>query len=126
MNTMKKTTYLLIFLLALASCKNGNKKVEQQHKNNTKSGLWMYVRIWRLSTRGVYCIANTDGSNQMVLKNTDLYISYCPFVRIANRFFYIDKKHNLLIADNDKGAVVKIAGNVSDLKNRNIGSLKNF
>lgn len=64
---------------------------------------------------GVFCIANTDGSNQMLLESTDVAYNNTK-TWIGNQFVFIDAERNLLIADNDKGSIVKIEENVSDFK----------
>ncbi|MDD2344570.1 MAG: hypothetical protein PHI36_04920 [Bacteroidales bacterium] len=62
---------------------------------------------------GHYCIANTNGSNQMILKQTDLGSNKNPIWLKSNSLVFVDQKNNLYMADNDKNSIQKIAENVT-------------
>lgn len=62
---------------------------------------------------GPYCIANVDGSNQMLLKNTDIASSTKPIWLKNNRVAFVDNDKNLFVANNDENSIQKIAENVS-------------
>ena len=62
---------------------------------------------------GPYCIANADGSNQIILVGTDIAGSKKPVWLKNNNVVFIDNKNNLLVADNDNNSVQKIVENVS-------------
>lgn len=67
---------------------------------------------------GPYCIANTDGSNQMILAGTDIAGSKNPVWLKNNIVVFIDNKNNLFVADNDNNSIRQIAENVTDFKLR--------
>ena len=62
---------------------------------------------------GPYCIANADGSNQLILVGTDITGSKKPVWLKNNNVVFFDNVNNLFIADNDENSVQKIAENVS-------------
>lgn len=62
---------------------------------------------------GPYCVANVDGSHQMLLKNTDIACSKRPIWLKNNRVAFVDNDKNLFVANNDENSIQKIAENVS-------------
>ncbi|MDD4747916.1 MAG: hypothetical protein PHW19_11605 [Salinivirgaceae bacterium] len=62
---------------------------------------------------GPYCIANADGTNQIILKATDVGSSKSPIWLKNNSVAFIDYENNLFIASNDENSIQKIAENVS-------------
>ena len=71
---------------------------------------------WRY---GPYCIANIDGSNQMVLEQSDSFIEKLPVWLKNNSVVFIDHEGSLCVANNNKNNIEKIAGNVFDFKLKN-------
>jgi hypothetical protein len=67
---------------------------------------------------GPYCIANADGSNQMMLEMTDIGSSKSPLWLKSNSLAFIDNEKNLFVANNDENSIQKIAENVSLYKSR--------
>ncbi len=67
---------------------------------------------------GPYCIANADGSNQMILVGTDIAGSKKPVWLKNNNVVFIDNKNNLFFANNDDNSVQKIIENVSGYVSR--------
>ncbi len=62
---------------------------------------------------GPYSIANANGSNQMILKGTDIADSKKPVWLKNNSVVFIDNEKNLFVANNDDNSTQKIAENVS-------------
>lgn len=62
---------------------------------------------------GPYCISNVDGSNQMLLKNTDIASSKKPIWLKNNKVAFVDNEQNLFVANNETNSIQKIAQNVS-------------
>lgn len=62
---------------------------------------------------GPYCIANIDGSNQMILKQSDIASSRKPAWLSNNRVIFIDNNDTLFVANNNDGSNTEIAKNVS-------------
>ena len=67
---------------------------------------------------GPYCIANADGSNQMILVGTDIAGSKKPVWLKNNNVVFFDNENNLFVTNNDDNSVRKIAENVSLYKSR--------
>ena len=65
------------------------------------------------SFHGPYCIANADGSKQMIVKETDNIDSKQPIWLKDNRMVFTNYERFLFAADNDDNSVKKIAENVS-------------
>ena len=61
---------------------------------------------------GPYCIANVDGSNQMVLTETDISSNKEAIWLKNNTVVFTDYKDNLYVANNDDNSIQKIAENV--------------
>ena len=72
---------------------------------------------WRY---GPYCIANIDGSNQMVLEQSDRFIEALPVWLNNNSVVFMDHEGSLYVANNAKNSTEKIAKNVFDFKSRYI------
>ena len=68
---------------------------------------------WGDLGHGPYNIANADGSQQMMLKDTDIASSKQPVWLKNNRVVFIDNENNLFIANNDENTIEKVAENVS-------------
>ena len=68
---------------------------------------------WGDLGHGPYNIANADGSQQMMLKGTDIASSKQPMWLKNNRVVFIDNESNLFIANNDENTIEKVAENVS-------------
>ena len=68
---------------------------------------------WGDLGHGPYNIANADGSQQMMLKGTDIASSKQPVWLKNNRVVFIDNENNLFIANNDENTIEKVAENVS-------------
>lgn len=68
---------------------------------------------WGDLGHGPYNIANADGSQQMMLKDTDIASSKQPVWLKNNRVVFIDNESNLFIANNDDNTIEKVAENVS-------------
>ena len=62
---------------------------------------------------GPYCIANKDGNNQMILKQTDIGSNKIPAWLKNNTVVFTDYENNLYVANNDDNSVQKIAENVT-------------
>ena len=62
---------------------------------------------------GPYCIANKDGSNQMILEQTDIGSNKNPVWLKNNSIIFTDYEKNLFVANNDELSIQKIAENVS-------------
>lgn len=62
---------------------------------------------------GPYCIANANGSQQMLLKDTDIASSRKPVWLKNNSVAFIDNDENLFVANNDESTIVKVAENIS-------------
>ncbi|MDD3435432.1 MAG: hypothetical protein PHY76_03040 [Patescibacteria group bacterium] len=62
---------------------------------------------------GPYCIANADGSNQMILTQTDIASNKSAIWLKNNNIVFTDYEDNLFVADNDKNSIQQIAENVS-------------
>ena len=67
---------------------------------------------WGDLGHGPYNIANADGSQQMMLKGTDIASSKQPVWLKNNRVVFIDNESNLFIANNDENTIEKVAENV--------------
>ena len=61
---------------------------------------------------GPYSIANKDGSNQMILTQTDISESNPVWLK-NNKIVFIGDEKKLFVADNDKNSIRQIAENVS-------------
>ena len=61
---------------------------------------------------GPYCIANSDGSNQMILTETDIASNKEAIWLKNNTVVFTDYENNLYLANNDDNAIQKIAENV--------------
>ncbi len=61
---------------------------------------------------GPYCIANKDGSNQMILKQTDISDRNPVWLK-NNKIVFKGDEEKLFVADNDDNTVQEIAENVS-------------
>ena len=68
---------------------------------------------WGDLGHGPYNIANADGSQQMMLKETDIASNKQPVWLKNNRVVFIDNENNLFIANNDENTIEKVAENVS-------------
>ena len=67
---------------------------------------------------GPYCIANADGSNQMILTETDIASNNMTMWLKNNSVVFTDYKDNLFVANNDESSIQKIAENVTEYKAR--------
>lgn len=67
---------------------------------------------------GPYCIANVDGSNQMILKETDIASNKKPIWLKNNNVAFADYEKNLYVAKNEEKTILQIAKNVSEYKTR--------
>lgn len=64
--------------------------------------------------RGSYCIANLDGSNQMMLEESEISPNISKPLWLKNNLIvFIDYEGNLFLANNDENSIRKIAENVS-------------
>lgn len=72
---------------------------------------------WRY---GPYCIANIDGSNQMVLEQSDCFVGALPVWLKNNSVVFMDHEGSIYEANNDENSIEKIAVNVFDFKSRYI------
>ncbi|MDD3435434.1 MAG: hypothetical protein PHY76_03050 [Patescibacteria group bacterium] len=70
---------------------------------------------WRY---GPYCIANIDGSNQMVLEQSDSFIEALPVWLKNNSVIFMDQESNIYVANNDENIIEKIAENAFDFKSK--------
>lgn len=68
---------------------------------------------WRY---GPYCIANIDGSNQMVLEQSDSFIETLPVWLNNNSVIFMGHKGSIYVANNDENSIEKIAENAFDFK----------
>ena len=68
---------------------------------------------WRY---GPYCIANIDGSNQMVLERSDSFIETLSVWLNNNSVVFMDHEGSIYVANNDENSIEKIAENVFDFK----------
>ncbi len=67
---------------------------------------------------GPYCIANIDGSNQMVLEQSDRFIEALPVWLNNNSVVLMDHEGSLYVANNAKNSIEVIAEGVWDFKSR--------
>ncbi|NLZ94493.1 MAG: hypothetical protein GX921_01550 [Bacteroidales bacterium] len=67
---------------------------------------------------GPYCIANIDGSNQMVLEQSDHFIKALPVWLNNNSVAFMDHEGSLYVANNAKNSTEKIAINLFDFKSK--------
>ena len=67
---------------------------------------------------GPYCMANIDGSNQMILEPSDRFVEALPVWVNNNSVIFMDQESNLYVANNDENSIEMIAENVSDFKTR--------
>ena len=67
---------------------------------------------------GPYCIANADGSQQMLLRDTDIASSRKPVWLKNNSVAFIDNDENLFVANNDENIILKVAENISSFATR--------
>jgi hypothetical protein len=70
---------------------------------------------WRY---GPYCIANIDGSKQMVLEQSDCFIEALPVWLKNNSVVFIDHEGSIYVANNDENSIEMIAKGVFDFKTR--------
>lgn len=68
---------------------------------------------WGDLPHGPYSIANADGSQQMMLKHTDIGSSKQPAWLSNNRVIFVDDNDTLFVANNDEGSIEAVAKNVS-------------
>ena len=61
---------------------------------------------------GPFCMANADGTNQMMLKETDIASNMEPVWLKNNSVVFIDYDQNLFVANNADNSIQKIAENV--------------
>ena len=62
---------------------------------------------------GPYCVANVDGSKQMILEQAVEFWNIHPVWLKNNKVIFIDSEENLYVANNDDKSVQKLAENVS-------------
>ncbi len=67
---------------------------------------------------GPYCIANSDGSNQMILTQTDISSNKKPMWLKNNSVAFIDFENNLSVANNEDNSIQIVAQDVTDYKAR--------
>ena len=72
---------------------------------------------------GPYCIANIDGSNQMMLEQSDRFVEALPVWLKNNSVIFMNQKSNIYVANNDKNSIEMIAEGVFDFKS--IYNIKN-
>ena len=73
---------------------------------------------WGDLPHGPFSIANIDGSNQMILKQTDISSKMKPVWLKNKSIAYTDNERNLYIANNDENTNLKIAEQVSFFRAR--------
>ena len=69
--------------------------------------------------QGPFCIANIDGTKQMVLEESNFIIDSHPVWLNNNEFVFKSLEGDLYIANNNKNTTEKIAEEVGDFKARN-------
>ena len=73
---------------------------------------------WGDLPHGPYCIANVDGSNQMMLEGTDIAVIKKPAWLKNNSLAFRDNESNLFVTNNEDNSFHKIAENVSSCVGR--------
>ena len=67
---------------------------------------------------GPYCIDDSDGSNQMILTETDISSNKEAIWIKNNTVVFTDYKDNLYVANNYDNSIQKIAENATEFKAR--------
>ena len=71
------------------------------------------LMAWGDLPHGPYCIANADGSGQLILEETSIAYKRNPAWLKNNSVAFTDNEENLFVTNNDDNSVQKIAENVS-------------